>query len=185
MSSSGALFIFLLTISDVSFKEPIELTKLMKAMDECIMFDQKETKDKAKDSRIKSLLPEFTISGRFEENDLESNKLSETTPYLLTNFKSGWIVEVNLKWRLGDIIFSREEIDIRREHRALLDKYLEMQNLLTSTYYRIIEIKKRFESTLSKEERESLEREYELLNAKINILTCHKFKNIHEKEEER
>jgi hypothetical protein len=58
-----------------------------------------------------------------------------------------------------------------------------LQKELTDTYYKLKEIIKKLQDTNKAEEMESLEKEYNLLNARINVLTCHKYKTIQEKEE--
>ncbi|GEM_PF-1984516 len=183
MLTLNMIYIFFLLSSDVSFKEPQDLSKLMKALDECILFNTNETKDKIRNSRIKSLLPEFKIVSKYEENDLESNKLAESSPYLFTNFKSGWTFEVGLKWTLDGLLFSKEEEEIKKDHLISIDKYLSLQNTLSETYYRIVEIVKTLENLENPKERESLEKEYNILNSRINILTCHKYKTINKKED--
>jgi len=177
------LILSLLFNSNVSFKEPVELVKLMKALDECIMFNPKETKERLKSSRHRAFLPEVKIGGRFEQNDLETNKLAESSPYLLTNFKSGWVFEVSVKWGLDEVLFSSKEIELKREYQASLERYILLQKELTDTYYKLKEIIKKLQDTNKAEEMESLEKEYNLLNARINVLTCHKYKTIQEKEE--
>jgi len=180
------LQIFLLSLllnSNVSFKEPVDLNRLMKAMDECIMFNPKETKERIKSSRQRALLPEVKIGGRFEQNDLEANKITESSPYLLTDFKSGWVFEVSLKWGLDELLFSNKETDLKKEYQSSLERYISLQRELSESYFRLKEIIKRLQDTNKTDEIESLEKEYNLLNAKINVLTCHKFKTIQEKEE--
>ncbi|MGB9600195.1 MAG: hypothetical protein ACPL7I_06555, partial [Myxococcota bacterium] len=120
------LFMILIVAEDVSFKEPVELGKLMKAMDECIMFNPDRTKEKIQDSKLKALLPQFKIGGRFEENDIETNKLAESSPYLLTNFKNGWVVEATLIWSFDELLFSKEELNIKREYQSSLEKYISL-----------------------------------------------------------
>lgn len=178
-----SLYFLFIVAADVSFKEPVELDKLMRAMDECIMFNPAETKAKIRDSRIKALLPEFKLGGRYEENDIEANKLAESSPYLLTNFKNGWAIEATLSWSLNDLLLSKEEINLKKEYQANLEKYISLQNLLSETYYKLKEVLKKLENTKDNTERESLEKEYHLLNARINVLTCHKYKTIHKKED--
>ncbi len=176
-------YISYILVNNVSFNEPVELTKLMKALNECIMFNINETKNNIKRSRLKALVPSVNIGGRFEENDLETNKLAETSPYLLTNFKSGWSVDINLRWTLDEIIFSKDEINLRKEYQNNIERYITLQKMLSETYYKIIEILKKIEKTTDREEIKALEKEYDTLNAKINILTCHKYKTIQKKEE--
>ncbi len=183
MLTAEIIYMMLMITSDVSFKEPVELNKLMKAMDECIMFNPNETKERIKDSHLKALLPELRVGGRFEENDLESNKLAETSPYLLTNFKSGWNIEVSLRWSLDELFFSKDELSLKKDYQSSLDKYITLQNTLSETYYRLVEILKKLEKTDQNQERETLEKEYNLLNSRINILTCHKYKTIQKKED--
>lgn len=183
MAFAQLIFLMLFSAQEMSFKEPIDLSKLMRAMDECIMFSPFETKDRIKKSRLKSLLPQLNIGGKFEENDLETNKFAESSPYLLTNFKSGWSVEVNLKWSFDEILFSRDELNLKKDYQSSLEKYISYQSILIDTYYKILDVLKRFENSSDNKERESLEKEYKLLNAKIDVLTCHKYKSIHLKED--
>ncbi|MCX7943031.1 MAG: hypothetical protein N2746_00775 [Deltaproteobacteria bacterium] len=177
------LFTSVIGTADTNSKEPVELEKLMKALDECIMFNPDDTKNKIKNSRMKVLLPQLYVSGKLEENDLETNKLAESSPYLLTNFKSGWVIEIQLKWSLDELIYSKDELDIKREYQNSLNKYIELQNKLSTTYYKLIEISRRLEKSTESRERDSLEKEYNLLNSIINVLTCHRFNTINKKEE--
>ncbi len=172
-----------LTSAQVSFKEPVELGKLMTALDECIMFNQTETKKKMKNSRTKALLPQVSIGGRVEQNDLETNKLAENSPYLLSNFKNGWAIELNLKWSLDELMFSKDEQTIQKEYQNNLERYITLQNNLVETYHRIKDVIKRVSEIKDQKEIEVLSEEYNILNARINILTCHKYKTIQEKED--
>ncbi|MCX7957704.1 MAG: hypothetical protein N3B13_01500 [Deltaproteobacteria bacterium] len=183
MLKAISIYLMIIFSQNVSFRETEDLGKLMKAMDECIMFSPEETKAKIRKSRLKALLPDISIGGRFEENDLEANKLAESSPYLLTNFKSGWAVEVGLKWSLDSILFSKDELSLKKEYQDSLDKYIALQNTLSDTYHKLTEILKKMENSTDDKERYSLEKEYKLLNSRINILTCHKYKTIHKKED--
>lgn len=175
--------IIYLTAGQVSFREPVELSKLMSALDECIMFDQKETKKRIKESRTKALLPEIVIGGRVEQNDVEANKLAESSPYLLTNLKNGWAVELKIRWSLDRLLFSKEENEIQRGYQNNIERYLSLQNELIGTYYKLKDLIKKLSETKEQREFERLSDEYNYLNAKIDILTCHKYKTIQWKEE--
>lgn len=175
--------IIYLTAGQVSFRKPVELNKLMSALDECIMFDQKETKKRIKESRTKALLPEIVIGGRVEQNDVEANKLAESSPYLLTNLKNGWAVELKIRWSLDRLLFSKEENEIQRGYQNNIERYLSLQNELIGTYYKLKDLIKKLSETKERREFERLSDEYNYLNAKIDILTCHKYKTIQWKEE--
>lgn len=176
------MFIYIMA-GQVSFREPVELSRLMSALDECIMFDQKEAKKRIKNSRTKALLPEIVIGGKVEQNDVEANKLAESSPYLITNLKNGWAIELKLRWSLETLLFSKEESDVQKGYQNNIERYLSLQNRLIETYYKLKDLIKKLSETKEQKEIERLSDEYNYLNAKIDILTCHKYKTIQEKED--